>query len=247
MSFLEKLHPLFRTPGDREPNVAYFVARSGGDGERWAEAYTRAENVEIMSGTRRALAALRAHRLEQGRRELQAVEVMLHTAESTADRDVLHVLGLWFYGTLAYYLYCIEDYRGAEEALDRKHDEIQQAIESKRYLLPYAMECYDVCLQRTRVARNQRLWSEVEQRLEIARQVFAGERPFCLLSDRTAVDLAAIRGFYLGLGPLTERERRPLGWILDETERSRHLRSFFAEVYAPPGFIIPYAPVHGPA
>lgn len=242
MSFLETLHPLFRSPGDGEPNIAYFVARLGGEGERWAAEYTRPEHVELMSSANRSLAALRARRIDEGRRELRTVEDLFQETAATALPEVHHILGRWYYGLLAYYLYCVEDHRGAEEALDQGHEEVRRAIELRRFLIPYAMECYDFWLQRIRIARSQRLWPEVWRRIEIVRQIAGGERPCCVLSDGTPVDVNAVQAFYAGFVALTREERLVLSRVADAEGRLRHFRSILSEVYSLPGFVIPYTP-----
>jgi len=242
MSFLEKLHPLFRTPGDDGPNIAYFVARLGGEGERWAAEYTRPEHIELMAGTNRALVALRARRIEEGRRELERVESRFREAESRTTRDVHHVLGRWYYGMAAYYFYCIEDYPGAEEALDRGHEEVRQAIEHKPFLLPYAMECYDFWLQRIRIARSRRSWSEMWRRVEITRRITTGELPCCELSDGTTIDVKGVQAFYSAFEALTDQERQPLRRVLDEDGWKRHFHSKLSEICILPGFVIPYTP-----
>lgn len=246
MSFLESLPPLFRTPGDDEPNVAYFVARTGEEGERWAHEYTRPEHVEIMTGANRALQVLRARRIAEGYQELLAVERLFHGAADDTPPEVHHMLGRWYYGLLAYYLYCIADLQGAEEALDRGHEEVRRAIERKRFLLPYATECYGFWVQRIRIAQRQRLWSELAHRAEITRQIAVGEKPCCVLDDGTVVDIAAVQAFYLGFEELTARERQPLQQVLDCETRLRQLRSVLSQAYNVPGFVIPYTPGPSP-
>jgi hypothetical protein len=152
------------------------------------------------------------------------------------------MLGRWYYGLVAYYFYCIEDYCDAEEALDRGQEEVRQAIERKRFLLPYAMECYDFWLQRIRVACSRRLWPEMWRRVEITRQIANGEHPCCELSDGTAIDAKAIQTFYSVFGALTDRERQPLRRVLDEEGWKQHFRSKLSEIYTLPGFVIPYTP-----
>jgi hypothetical protein len=246
-TFLERLHPAFRTPGGTDPNVAYFIARRGGEGERWVEEYTRPEHVELMARANRALQALRARRMREGRRDLKVVERLFRRAGSTTARSVHHILGRWYYGLLAYDFYCAEDFPGAESALDQGHEEVRQAIEIERFLLPYAMECYDFWLQRIRIARNQRRWPEVWRRIEITRQIATGERPCCVLSDGTAVGVLAVQEFYECFEALTDMERRALRRVLEAESRSRHFRSILSEVYSPPGFVIPYTPDPAPA
>ncbi len=245
MSFLDSLHPAFRTPGGEEPNIAYFVARLGGEGEVWAAEYTRPEHVELMAGANRALAALRARRIAAGRQELQAVEERFHQARGTASPAVHGILGRWYYGLLAYHLYCVEEYRGADEALDRGHEEVRRAIEHRRFLVPYAMECYGFALQSIRVACEQRLWAEVWRRVEIVRKIGACEHPCCELSDGTAIDLPSIQAFYTSFKELTQQELQALLPVIDAEERKRRLRSALAAVYLPPGFVIPYTPASG--
>jgi hypothetical protein len=242
MSFLDSLHPAFRTPGGEEPNIAYFIARLGGEGELWAAEYTRPEHVELMAGANRALAALRARRIAEGRRELRAVEERFHQARGTASPGVHGILGRWYYGLLAYYLYRVEEYRGADEALDRGHEEVRRAIENKRFLLPYAVECYGFALQSIRVACEQRLWAEMWRRVETARKIVTGEHPCCELRDGTAIGLASVQAFYTGFEELTQQELQALLPVIDAEERKRRFRSSLSAVYLPPGFVIPYAP-----
>jgi hypothetical protein len=247
MSFLDSLHPAFRAPGDEEPNIAYFIARLGGEGELWAAEYTRSGHVELMAGANRALVALRARRIAEGHRELRAVEERFHQARGTASPGVHGILGRWYYGLLAYYLYCVEEYQGADEALERGHEEVRRAIDHKRCLLPYAMECYGFALQRIRVAQGQRRWAEMWKRVETVRKIGAGEHPCCELSDGTAIGVASVQAFYTSLEELTRQELQALRPVIDTEGRERHLRTFLSAVYLPPGFVIPYAPPGRPA
>lgn len=242
MSFLKKIHPLLRAPGDQEPNIAYFIARLGGEGERWAAEYTRSEHVDLMVGTNRALAALRARQIETGRRELQAVERLFYETEGVTAPEVHHLLGRWYFGALAYLYYCIEDLPRAEEALDRAEEEVRRAIEIRRFLLPYATECCEFWVQRIRVARNHRRWSAMWKNVEVTRQIVSGERPCCVLDDGTEIGFAAVREFYSRFAGLTEEERRPLRWVLEEESWHRRFRSILAEIYTLSGFVIPYTP-----
>jgi hypothetical protein len=247
MSFLEKLHPFLRTPGEQEPNIAYFVARLGGEGERWAEEYTRPEHVEIMAGTNRALAALRARRIETGRREMEAVEKLFHANEGATSPEVHHLLGRWYFGALAYLHYCAEDLPQAEEALDRAAEEVRRAIQIRRFLLPYATECCEFWVQRIRVARNHRRWSTMWRNVEITRQIVDSERPCCVLDDGTGIGFPDVREFYSRFTGLTEEERRPLRWVLEEESWRRRFRSIVGEIYGLSGFVIPYTPAADPA
>jgi hypothetical protein len=239
MSFLESLHPSLRTPGGLEPNWAYFVARRDEEGERWAERYSRPENVEIMRGNTAALNLMRKNQLDAGHRKLDEVRSRLMSLEQETP-DVFHVLGRWYYGALAYYRYCLDDFTGAEEALDLAHEEVRQAIELRRFLVPFAEHCYDFSVQRIRIVRNQRRWSEMWRLIEIARQAGSGERPYCVLSDGTDINLVAVQEFYSRLRPFNPEEQTALQIVFDTNLRARALRRSLAEIYALPGFVIPY-------
>jgi hypothetical protein len=72
--------------------------------------------------------------------------------------------------------------------------------------------------------------------------MLTGERAFCVLSDGTPVDLAAIQGFYRALPHLTQEEQEPLRTIFDDEYRLRFFNRAVAEIFAIPGFVIPYLP-----
>jgi hypothetical protein len=244
VSFLDRLHPAYRTPGETEPNIAYFIARLGGEGEDWAAEYTLSPHVELMALTERAVQLLRARRTAEGRRDLQAAEALLRAAGG-ASPEVRLLLGRWYHQARAYLFYAQEDFRAAEEELDEAEERVRQAIAGKPFLLPYSMRCYEVWCHRLRVARGQRLWPELRRRAEVTRRMVEGEAPLCVLGDGTAVDIAAVKAFYARLADLTESERLPLRWVIDDESRRRQHSAILAQVYALPGFVIPYTP--GPA
>jgi hypothetical protein len=241
VSFLDRLHPSFRTPGEAEPNVAYFVARLGGVALDWAEEYTLTEHVELMGVADRSVRHLRARRIEAGKADLDVAESMLReTADRT--RSVHLLLARWYYQASAYLSYRTEDYAGAEEALDRAEEMVSQAIGLDPFLLPYAMRCCELWSQRIRVTRTQRRWAELWRRVEVTRQIVEGERPCCLPAGGAAVHIAAVQAFYSRFDGLTERERTPLSRVLDDEARRRQFRAVLSEIYLLPGFVIPYVP-----
>ena len=73
-----------------------------------------------------------------------------------------------------------------------------------------------------------------------------GEAPLCVLGGGNAVDIAAVKAFYARFEALDEREARPLRRVVDDETRRRHFLSILSEVYAVPGFVIPYAPEPAP-
>jgi hypothetical protein len=238
------LHPGLRKPGDIDPNWPYFVSLYSEEGFRWAEEYGRREHVQLMEQTTQSLQLLRRRKIGPGLELLGTVEAGLAKIEREAPL-FFHVLGRWYFGALAYYYYCIEDFPGAARALDAAYDSVQRAVEIKRFLVPFASHCHDFWIQRIRIHRNQRRWDDMRRAIEMARQTVTGERPYCVLSDGTPIDVAAIQSFYRSIAPFTEEEKVPLRLVFDDEFRLLSFRHSLAEIYAMPGFVIPYRPVHG--
>lgn len=237
----ELLHPSLRSPGEVEPNWAYFVAIRDEEGLQWAVEYGRKEHAELMTRTKQALVLLRTRQIEQGCAILQDVERGLQGVETTAP-GVVHVLGRWYYGALAYYYYCRGDFAGAERSLDEGDNEVRRAIELRPYLIPFVTHCHDFAIQRVRIVRGQRRWPEMWQRIDIVREMVMGEHPFCSLSDGTPIDLKAVQAFYRSIPDLTPEEQQPLRWAFDDDFRGRFFGRALAQIFAMPGFVIPYLP-----
>jgi len=244
MSFLEKLPPSLRTPGEFEPNWAYFVAKRDESGASWAVQYCRPEHVSILNATATSLKLMRRNQMRSGFSKLEEAREALPDVERNAP-DVVHVLGRFYYGALAYYHYAEENFAAAEEAFDCAHEEVRRAIERKRFLVPFSSNCFDFSIQRIRIVRNQRRWEEMWKRVEIARQTAMGEHPYCVLTDGTEINLASIQAFYRSFEPFSQDEERSLRTVFDEEARARDFRFALAEIYALPGFVIPYLPTSG--
>jgi tetratricopeptide (TPR) repeat protein len=238
---MSALHPSLRSPGDFEPNWPYYVSLYSEAGFQWAVEYGRPEHVEITDAMLRALGLLRLRRIEPGLELLRSAKAGLREMESTSP-VFFNVLNRWYFGAIAYYYYCIEDYDQARTALDQAHEAVQRAIELRAFLAPFAFHCHDFCVQRVRIARNQRRWQEMKLCIEKARQMVMGEQPFCVLSDGTQVSLLTVQAFYNSLAPLTEEEKAPLNSVFDDEIRLRLLRRTVTETYTMSGFVIPYLP-----
>lgn len=237
----ERLPQTLQTPGEIEPNWAYFVALHGEEGLRWVEELCRPEHMEMMAGMNESLRLLRTRQIERGREVLENVKGSLDTLAPTAP-GVDHALGRWYYGALAYYHYCQEDFESADQALDEAHNEVCRTLERRPFLLPFATHCHDFGVQRIRIVRNRRRWPEMWRHVAIAREMVTGERPFCTLGDGTPVDLVAIQAFYRSIPGLTPEEQGPLRSLFDDSFRLRLFEVVLAKIFAMPGFVIPYLP-----
>jgi hypothetical protein len=235
----KRLHPSLQWPGDAEPNWPYFIALHCEEGLSWVEEYTRPLHLEMLQGTTESLRSLRARQIDRGHTLLEQIARGLNSVMETSPATA-HILGRWYYGALAYCHYCRDEFGLAEQALDQAQEEVRRTVELRRFLLPFASHCNDFCIQRVRIVRAQRRWAEMWRRIEISREMSMGQRPFFLLSDGTSVDLAAVQAFYRSIPGLTREEQKPLRSIFDERIRQQTTERMLAEVFAMPGFVIPY-------
>jgi len=117
------LHPALRKPGDIEPNWPYFVSLHSKEGFHWAEEYGCHEHVRLIEATTQSLNLLRRRKIGLGLELLRDVEVSLAKLERTSP-VFFHVLGRWYFGALAYYYYCTEDFARAFQTLDKANNAV---------------------------------------------------------------------------------------------------------------------------
>ena len=220
------------------PEVLSFIARSSADGRRWVAEYKRVGSTALEVKANLALARLRESRIEQGRALLAEVRRGLDHLE-TEDPSILQITSRWYFSVLAYFHYLSRNLETADECLGHARDAIRGAIELQSILLPFAHHCADFELQRARIDRNRRRWVAVRAHIRAVREMHEGTRPYCVLQNGRALDLARLRNFYLRLA-LSREDRRLLRSLLDDSLRQfmvdRMIRSFFTRL----GPVIPY-------
>jgi hypothetical protein len=227
-----------KSPDDNEFKWLRFVARSEEHGRLWVEEYRRPEVRAAEVRADEALALLRRRHLEEGRAELRCMEDLLGAL--TVTPSIRYVLDRWYFGILAYYEYAIEDFDAAGESLRRADAAVVAALSIERTLIPLANHCQEFRLHQVRIARNRRRWQEMRQHIEVALAMTEERLPLCLLADGTTVGFPEIVAFYDSIPDFTEEEREVLSGMLDPVIRRRIFHRFVAEIYAFPGFVIPY-------
>jgi hypothetical protein len=227
--------------GDGEPfEFNHFVALSGEDGRRWAAEYQQPRCQQLVLTTKRALLELRAWDVESGRALLDEARSALGSNRD-APPSVLFVLRRWYYGVLAFFQYCVEDFGAAGESLSRAHEAIASAIGEHRFLLPLANHCYELRLHHARVARNGQRWSEMWDHIEQARGMADGRLPLCSLPDGTPVALSALAAYYGSLeAALGAEEKEFLAGQVDPDQRLWRFGFYVQSLCIIPGFVIPY-------
>jgi hypothetical protein len=218
----------------------HFVALSGEEGRKWVEEYQQPRCQQVVLATKQALVELRTWDVASGRALLDGARSALGST-CEASPSVMFVLQRWYYGVLAFFQYCIEDFGAAGESLSRAQEAITSAIGSRRFLLPLANHCYEFRLHHARIARNRQRWSEMWSHVEQARGMADGRLPLCSLADGTPVALSTLAAYYCSLeAALSEEEKEFLAGEIDPEQRLWRFDLYVQTVCNLPGFVIPY-------
>lgn len=217
----------------------HFVARSGPEGERWLEEYRQDDRRRLAGLTERALQQLRRQQIREGKELLDQVESGLARLDELPP-SVLLVMQRFFWSTLAYYHYCVEDLEAAEQALEQAHRCVVSALEIAPFLMPLALHAHEFRLQRARVARHRRRWQEMRERLQEVRAMLEGRIPLLHLSDGRPIRFADLAEHYRAIPALDAEEIDSLRIFFDREHCREKLDAFFLNLYVLPGVVIPY-------
>jgi hypothetical protein len=202
------------------------------------EQYQHPEVRAVESCADEALALLRRRRLTEGHEKLRQMEDLLGSL--AACLSIRRVLQRWYFGVLAYYQYATDNFAAAGESLRRAEEAVTEALSIERILLPLANHCQEFRLHHVRIARNQRRWQEMRHHIEVALAMAEERLPLCILADGARIGFSEIVAFYDSVPDFTDEEREVLSGLLDPVVRRRVFHRFVAEIYALPGFVIPY-------
>lgn len=205
------------------------IALSGEPGKRWVAEYKTPQRIQLMNGALEAIGLLREFRIEQGRQVLLNLAGLVPTRKLTSSFS--SILRRHYLPVLAFYHYRIEEFLQAEKLLDQAQEEVRNALQRRTFLLPFVDSCLDFEFQRARIARNQKRWHVMRDRLRRVQAMMEGREPFCILEDGTSVNMSMLRTFYDSI-PLSGREQPWLINLLDPIVCSNTFRQISAEIYA---------------
>ena len=134
-----------------------------------------------------ALATLRQHNLGPPRLELAREKLRLVSPHVELGGVLAHLLGRFFWGTEAYYHYCLGNLAQAECILDRAGEHLRHAIDTERGLIPCAPLNSDIPLQRARIAHRQGNWARTIEELSLLADLESGRLPLQKCSDGLSV------------------------------------------------------------
>lgn len=222
-----------------EHDWLHFIAASGGQASHWVDEYRSPGCAKFIRLTNRTLALLRRRQIEPAHELLASLDNDRRTLESSSP-SLRHALQRLHYSALAYYFYCIEESANAEEALELAHESVRAAIQQHGFLLPFANHCYDFCLQRARIVRNDRRWQSMERYIEQGRAMLENRLPLCVMDDGTPIYVHTIDAFYRSIAAFTAAEKAALEELVNEHRRRRIYESLVDSTYALPWVVIPY-------
>lgn len=219
------------------------IAAKGDEGALWAKEYRRPEITALYGEIIRSLKLMGKGKVEEALVVLQEVRRQLDELSPSLSASVECVINCWYYGALAYYHYCREEFPLAEQTLLRGHAEIRRGVELQRVILPMVYRCCDTWLHRSRIARSQHDWTAMREHLDHFRAIHRGDEPFCTLEDGTSISAADLERYIaeLGLGEseLADSGLREYADVFCNRENRRRYSDYFAEAI----YLLPWLPI----
>lgn len=210
------------------------------ESRRWLERYQHEEIGRLTGWAERAVASLRERRLEEGHALLDQLAKRIVELEGEVEPSILHILQRWHLSALAYYHYCVGEYRSAHRRLIEAHRAIEAAIQERPFLVLLANHCYDFQLQRARVARNAHRWREMRGYIERGRAMLDNRSPLCNLDDGRPVYISELDALYRTVAEHRGVEISDVQPLADPQRRRSSYERFVREMHALPDLIIPY-------
>jgi hypothetical protein len=207
------------------------IERSGAAGARWAARYRSLAADAITVLVDEAVVLLRRGDREAGTERLARAAERIDRLVGLPT-SVRHVLDRWLSSAVAYRFYRDGDLAGAAAALDEADAAVARAIAAERSLLVLAVHCYDLRLQRARIARRHNRWPDVHRQVAWSRDMLRGERPLCRLPDAAEVTIGDVDAFY--------RPTSPGAILLDPAHRERVFDEIVRRIYGFHDVVIPY-------
>jgi hypothetical protein len=215
-----------------------YIRLSGPEGEGWVREYDRSSEPAMIA--QRSIGVVRRSDFAEGEAMLGRARAEIESLPPGTQPSVRHILERWYYSALAFYFYAREAYEDADALMVEAGRRMTLAIERSRCLLPLAMDCYEIQLQRARAARECRDWDRMWDRAEAAASMRAGRVPFCTLSDGTSIALRDIQRYCRSISLDSEEDRQTLESIVDEAESRVHAERVVRLVLKFPGMIVQY-------
>lgn len=204
-----------------------FIERTGDAGLAWVGEYKR--HCHILRLINSAMPLLRSHKIEEAGNILQKAGGALEAVD--IPNSVRVVLDQSYYKTLGLYHYRAGDFASASESMKWAHRAVAMAAEEYEFLIPFALQCPDLCINQARVARNQRKWEEMHSHISRVQAMLADRMPLCEAPHGPAVFYSTLRSLFLSIRQPNVAFFEELCMVMEEERRmpfyDRVIRSFF--------------------
>lgn len=222
----------------------FYVTLASAGGGAWVQRFFAAHG-DAYDQAKAALDQLRD--AARGAARLARAEALLDLVDRRmqvlAKQDLVSrgVLGRFYAGTVAYYHYCRGDLARAAAALDEAQAHLVAAVDAERALLPALPLSADIPLQKARIARRQRHWSEMRRHLRQLCDVQAGRRPLCVLSDGKEVTYELLGRLYGDRSRFSREQQRAIADLIDLDQRLAWANRRVQDLFAPRELLIGYS------
>jgi hypothetical protein len=161
--------------------------------------------------------------------------------DDEVDPGVRGIIARHVLSAAALYAYVRGEYEEADRLMTRSERAMLAALLHDRHLLVlFAFDCWDIRLQRARIARERRAWTRMRAHLARAAAMRTGAVPLCTLADGTRLWLADVRRFCRSVSCSEPEEREMLRIVADELESRLRAEAGARHVLRFPGFVTPY-------
>lgn len=214
------------------------IAASSSSGSIWVEKYLRVSKP-VNAMIKAAANSLRQRQYEQGHAFLAEAEAQRQALKPEAP-SIFYAIGRFYFGGLAFAHYCGRDFDAADRTMMEAHHSIQMALESEPHLLPFAALGLDIPLKRARIAQARRQWSDMRGHVCVMQRMVADRYPLCVLFGEKPIYYSTIAELFGSRQSLEDGLAPAIRFLTRPVLRKELLLHLLAQLYAPPGFLIPF-------
>lgn len=205
-----------------------FIAHTGQAGIAWVREYRH--HCHILRQVNQALSLLRLLKVEEAGGLLQDAADALQGNPQIPD-SVRAVLEQAYHKACGLYYYRAGELDKASRSMELAHSAVARAVEESEFLIPFALQCPDLCLNQARVARNKRNWKEMHDHIGRMQAMLSDRLPLCKPTRGPDVFYSTLRDLFVTIDQPSASGLEELCVVMEEEQRlpfyDRLIRGFF--------------------
>jgi tetratricopeptide (TPR) repeat protein len=205
-----------------------FIAHTGQAGVAWVGEYRR--HCHVLRQINQALSLLRSGKIDQAEGFLLQAAEALHNNPRVPE-SVRAVLEQAYHKALGLYYYRAGKLHKAARSMQQAHEAVDRAVEECDFLIPFALQCPDLCLNQARVARNMRNWDEMHNHIRRMQAMLSDRIPLCGSARGPRVFYSTLRELFVTIDHSSAPGLEELCAVMEEERRlpfyDRLIRGFF--------------------